>query len=124
ETGPLQPETVSRLEDYVRRGGRLFATGNTSLPANGSNFQLAGLFGCDNLGESRFSTGYLEVEDAIGQNVRRSPLLVPGRFLDITPGEGVETLARRIDPLIEPDVRALRVFRHERFAPPGRPAGF
>jgi len=29
ETGPLRPETVSRLDDYVRRGGKLFATGNT-----------------------------------------------------------------------------------------------
>jgi hypothetical protein len=123
ETGLLKPETVSRLEDYVRRSGRLFATGNTSLPGNGDNFQLADLFGCDYRGESRFSTGYLEVEDAIGQNVRRSPLLVPGRFFDIAPREGVETLARRIDPLIEPDVPALHVFRHERFAPPGRPAG-
>jgi len=45
------------------------------------------------------------------------------RFLDIAPGDGVEILARRIDPLIEPDVPALHVFRHERFAPPGRPAG-
>ena len=43
--------------------------------------------------------------------------------MDIAPRAGVETLAWRIDPLIEPDVPALHVFRHERFAPPGRPAG-
>jgi hypothetical protein len=73
-------ETVSRLEAYVRRGGSLFATGNTSLPGNGNNFQLADLFGCDYHGESRFSTGYLEVEDAIGQNVRRSNDLRAGLF--------------------------------------------
>jgi len=77
--GPLDAATQDALRGFVRNGGALLATGNTSLNPESGDFDLAGLFGVHRSGESPYSIGYLETGPRISQEsvYHRCPLL-PG----------------------------------------------
>ena len=121
ETGPLAPESVARLETYVRGGGKLLATGDASLSPDSAGFALGEVYGVRYAGPSPYSTGYLDLAGDVSDGLRRAPLLTPGRFLEVSATEAVDTLARHRHPLIEPRPEELFFFRHGELSPPGEP---
>ena len=133
EVGPLQPATADRLLAYVAAGGKLLATGDSSLDTAAGHFGLAEAMGVDFAGYSPYSHGYLDVGADVARTarrperaLRRSPLLVPGRLTELRPlagGPTADTLAAHVYPLIEPRPRELFFFRNGRFSPPGRRSG-
>ena len=112
----LSAATISLLEAYVRDGGRVLLT--ESAPATAMPPALASLLGVYDAGASAYSTGYLALDAAVSEGVRRSPLLVPAPFRRVAP-DRARTLATLVEPLIEPRPEELFLFRHGELSPPG-----
>lgn len=120
ELGELKEETIEALRAYVFSGGTLLATGSTSLQ-NG-RFQLASVLGCDFRRQSPYSITYLKVKDAIGEGIRRSPIMIPGPLLEVEMTDHAESLAEAYHPVMEPDYEHFMIFRNRYFSPPAERA--
>ncbi|MEM8866180.1 MAG: alpha-amylase family protein [Planctomycetota bacterium] len=122
--GELDVETVTQLRDYVRQGGKLLVTGDTSLSASATGaekrFALGDVLGVTLRGPSPYSVGYFDLLPAIAQNARASSLLVPGQFLEVAVSDGAQVLAKHRYPLIEPKPEELLFFRNNQLSPPGK----
>lgn len=129
----VSADLADRLREYVRGGGRLLASWETSLfGARGErleNFALADLFGVDLTEVSGFSVCYLDqFADVLKPFVPDMPLLIKdsaggalnpkNHALYCTPRAGAQTLAHIMDPVVESDFEGGRYVYHDH-APPG-----
>jgi hypothetical protein len=118
----MSDRTVALLRDYVRGGGNLIASFDTSLYLPGgesrANFGLAEVFGADFAGKltNYFTWNYFAAEAAhpvfAGVNIPLYP--APAIGLDVTARSGAEVLARylgarpgRYDLMTKPDRPAI-----------------
>lgn len=110
------PERLqTRIRDYVAQGGRLFATGRTSLYGRDgvrlSNFGLADVLGADFADISPYSVHYWSAfQEGIAAGVPDMPILLKktsSPALRVRPRSGAESLARLVRPAVE-----TRPYRH------------
>ena len=117
ELAELNDETVAALKAYTYNGGKILATGNTSL--KDGIFQLEDVFGCQYVKESPYSITYFKLHDEIADGVRRSPIMVPGRLSEVKLHDGAQVLSDVYDPVIEPDYDNFMIFRNRYYSPAG-----
>jgi len=129
----VNEKLANQLKEYVRNGGNLLATYQTSLMnENGkmlSNFSLSDLFGLDLIKTSDYSVSYLDrLDNNIFSSVPKMPLLLK----DIEGGKNPENhvlycrvhpeariLGYITDPIIESDFSKGYHIYHDH-APPGK----
>ncbi len=131
--GFVGDDLAARLRAYVRGGGRLIATYNTSLldaaGAATDRFALADLFGADFRRCSAYTLAYLDgCAPALARGLPRGPLQVriaeyqqkaPYHVLYCRPRRGTRVLARFVEPVLEPDwARGQHIYHNQ--SPPGR----
>ncbi|TNJ63337.1 hypothetical protein FE784_25805 [Paenibacillus hemerocallicola] len=118
------PERLQlRIRDYVAQGGRLLATGHTSLYGRDgvrlANFGLADVIGNDFLDISPYSVHYLSAfQRNIAEGVPRMPILLKktsSPLLRVRKRGGVEALAMLVRPAVE--TRAHRHVYHQHAHP-------
>ncbi|MEO0530851.1 MAG: alpha-amylase family protein, partial [Planctomycetota bacterium] len=117
--GELNSDTVERLRSYVESGGKLLIMGDSSWIESEQRFALAEVMGVFEAMPSPFSHGYLDVLPLVGEGLRRSPLLVPGKFFNVSTMDSCQTLAAHRYPLLEPVPETLTFFRNNELSPPG-----
>jgi len=120
--GEISDKLGDAFKKYVSEGGTLLATGNTSLSKTSNSFKLSEIFGAQYKSPGQFSIGYLQLNDLVAQNTRRSALLVPGRFNEIIPSEKAIVLSKLVNPIFEPKPEELLMFRNPDLSPPGKEA--
>lgn len=119
EIGELDTDTVEKLKLYVKNGGKILATGNSALDESNNKFQLDDVYGVDYLGKSDYSIGFLKCNEELAEGIRKSSLLIPGRFNNINIKDGAEEIAEFINPVIEPKYDEFYIFRNALLSPPG-----
>ena len=131
--GFLCDSAASRIRDYVRGGGKLLATYNSSLlgPDGGerADFALADVLGVRFGGYSPYSFCYLDgFREPIASSLPELPLLVKDagyqrnsehRPIYCELRDGAEALASFTEPILESDWASGRHIYHDH-APPGR----
>lgn len=117
--GEIKASTAEKLSTFVFEGGKLLITANSSYSPSSGNFLLSKAMGVKYKGMSPHKLGYLGLSDTIAQNTRRSPLLVPSQFFEITPEGKTNSLSEHMYPIIFPKPEALFFFRHGEISPPG-----
>lgn len=117
--GELRPETVTKIKNYVKNGGKVLITGNSSFSEEEQRFGLSELMGARYKRMSPYSSGYLDLSPPLSQNLRKSPLLTPGHFIEVDASDKTEVLGKHIYPIIEARPEELFFFRNTRLSPPG-----
>ncbi|RAV21269.1 beta-galactosidase trimerization domain-containing protein [Paenibacillus contaminans] len=110
----LSEELQAIVREYVRNGGKLLATGRTSLyQANGErsdNFGLCDVFGADFLDMWLYGVSYVyPVDSALSDNVPDMPLLLKNPALPAL--KVLPTTGTKLAGLMEPAVET-KVHRH------------
>lgn len=101
----LSDEECAALKEYVRNGGKVYASGETSLYDVSSSiqkdFRLADLFGVHYAGEKTQALTYIAPadENAIPGTVRDYPLTIEGRQVKITADPDTEVIGTLALPI-------------------------
>ena len=125
-------ELAGRLREYVKNGGKLVATYETSLmDKNGNllnNFSLSELFGVDFIRTSDYSVSYLDrLDEEIARSIPQMPLLIkdktggdnpPNHVLYCRVRPSTKILGFITDPVIESDFPKGYHIYHDH-SPPG-----
>ncbi|REE01539.1 alpha-amylase family protein [Marinoscillum furvescens] len=120
DVGAISPSSQEALRAYVAQGGKLLVTGNSTFDPQKQTFELADVMGVNFQGMSPYSVGYLDLKEEISDGLRKSLLLTPGKFFEVTPKEGAQSLGDHVYPLIEPKAEELFFFRNAQLSPPGK----
>lgn len=86
----------TKLGKYLANGGKLIASGDSGLDAEGSGFALD--MGVDLVGRSPWNPDYLIPTELAPTPPVRGPFVIHGGAWDVTPREGTQVLARRAKP--------------------------
>jgi Beta-galactosidase len=120
----MSEEEISAIREYVRAGGKLYASKYSSLTLSDgtrlSNFGLADVFGADYTGITEDNVTYLVPEDTefFPAHINDThPLYIDGSQIEITARDGAITAARLCKPYFEPQKR--RPFSSIHSNPPG-----
>jgi len=116
----LSPALARRLRDYLRRGGRLLATGTSALSADGAELLLPEL-GIRPHGLSPFTTTYVRFGRQIAADVPPGDHVMYDRGVRATPARGASMLARVVEPYFE---RAWNHFCSHKQTPGDRPSRY
>jgi hypothetical protein len=107
---------VKRLRVFIKRGGKLLASGTSGLSADGTQVLLPEL-GIVTKGVSPYTTTYLRLGPEIGQGVPPTDHVMYERGLRVVAARGARTLARVVEPYFE---RAWDHFSSHRQTPPAK----
>ena len=125
----LSDAECSRLREYVRRGGRLYASYMTSLadPDKGllKDFRLADLFGVHYAGRKTHRVTYIApAKDGIPGTTAQYPLMLNGPQLEINADPGTEILGTRVMPVSAPEETVYfgSAISNPPLVPTGKPA--
>ena len=126
----LSDQECDQIREYVRSGGRVYASYKTSLadPEKGmlGDFRLADLFGAHYTGHQTGRVTYIApVSDgALPGVTEQYPLMLNGPQLDITAEKGTEVLGTRVMPISDPSetVRFGSAISNPPLKPTGKPA--
>jgi hypothetical protein len=113
---PLDAALVRKLRAYVKRGGKLLATGTSGLNADATRLLLPEL-GIRPTGLSPFTTTYIRFGAAIGADVPDSDHVMYERGVRVTAARGAQALAGVVEPYFE---RAWNHFCSHRQTPGDR----
>ena len=95
----LKEKTLSIIRDFVKGGGNLLCTSQTSLIKG--KFALSDLLGVEFLSYSPYSLGYFKLNNKISNNCPDMPLVLKENFLKVEAKKGVIWLADLLFPDIE-----------------------
>lgn len=96
----VSADLAKRLQAYLRKGGRLLATGTSGLSADGKELLLPEL-GVRPAGMSPFTATYVRFGKRIAADVPPSDHVVYDRGVRVAAGKGAATLARVVEPYFE-----------------------
>uniref|UniRef100_A0A7C4PNZ6 Beta-galactosidase n=1 Tax=Anaerolinea thermolimosa TaxID=229919 RepID=A0A7C4PNZ6_9CHLR len=112
----LDEPLTRRLRAFLKRGGRLLASGASALSPAGDRALLPEL-GVKPEGPSPYSCTYLRFEKVIARDVPDSDHIVYDRGVRVRPAAGTQTLARVVEPYFE---RSWRHFSSHKQTPGDR----
>jgi hypothetical protein len=112
----VDPALAKRLRAFLKRGGKVLATGTSGLSADGTQVLLPEL-GIVAKGVSPYTTTYIRFGPEIGRDVPPSDHVMYERGLRVVAGRGAKTLARVVEPYFE---RAWDHFSSHRQTPPAK----
>lgn len=87
---------TSKLQQFVKDGGKLILSGKSGMNAEGSAFVLDA--GLDIMGRSEWNPDYIIPTERTPTPPVRGPFVIHGGAFDVRPRAGTETLARRAAP--------------------------
>lgn len=115
---PVDDELKTRLESFVKAGGKLLLTGKSGLKTDGSTFTLD--VGADYVGESPYQPDFLDAGPELKCEFVDSPLVMYARSQQVKATSG-ESLARVWKPYFN---RTWRHFCSHQHAPAAEPTEF
>jgi hypothetical protein len=116
----LDDAQVKRLRAYVKRGGKLLATGTSGLSADGKKLLLPEL-GIKPAGLSPFTTTYIRFGDEVSDDVPPTDHVMYEKGVRVTPTGKAKVLARVVEPYFE---RGWRHFSSHFQTPPAKVTKF
>ena len=114
------PALVKRLGEYLRKGGKVLATGTSGLSVDGAELLLPEL-GIRPLGMSPYSVTYLRFGNEVKADVPSTDHVMYERGVRATGSPGTRVLARVVEPYFE---RAWNHFCSHRQTPGDRVSRF
>ncbi len=92
----IRDEDISRIESYLKNGGKILAMGTGILNEDKGEFLID--IGGEYLGKARYDVDYTMVKEKVSDGLVVSPFLNYTPALRIKPGEGAEVLAAIREP--------------------------
>ena len=115
----LQGEFKTKIEDYLRNGGRLILSGASGLTPDKTAFALD--VGLKLVGESAWNPDYIVAGAAMPSAPVRGPFVIHGGARNVETGENWKALASRRDPYFN---RAWNHFCSHQHTPDEKPSAF
>jgi hypothetical protein len=100
DTIKLTPELTQRLREYLKRGGKLLATGLSGLSADGTELLLPEL-GLKPQGLSEFTATYIRFGREVNEGVPDSDHVMYEKGVSATAAAGTKVLAKVVTPYFE-----------------------
>ena len=113
---PVDPALTRRLTAFIKRGGRVLATGTSGLSEDGTQVLWPGL-GVTAKGMSPYSVTYIRFGREVGADVPPTDHVMYERSVRVLPARGATALARVVEPYFE---RTWDHFSSHRQTPPDR----
>jgi len=96
----LDAALVRRIRSYLKKGGKLLATGSSGLSEDGKSLLLPEL-GIKPAGESPFSTTYIRFGRGADRDVPKTDHVMYERGMRVVPQRGTTVLATVVEPYFE-----------------------